>query len=86
MRPRFERIEHELRTAHSEGRLKFFNRSYRKYRTSGGTLPYPQAYARLRRALFTGIAAGRLVRVDVNLLGEIFGGTFAPAATATSAT
>jgi hypothetical protein len=68
------RVEHEVRAAQSEGRLKFFNRAFHAYRTSGGTLPYRQAYARLRRALFARIAAGRQVRVDVTLLGEIFGG------------
>jgi hypothetical protein len=65
-------IEHELRRAQRDGRLKFFNQAYKRHRAEGGTLHYRKAFARLRRALFLRIAHMRPSVIDTELLRDVF--------------
>lgn len=72
-----ERLDLALEQAQREGMLKFFNRSYRRYRQRGAgpVMTYPQARARLRYVLAGMIGHGAVCDVtNPAILQRVFPG------------
>ena len=72
-----ERVDRVLAAAQTNVRLKFFNQAYRQYRVQAiaqGARPlmYNQAFARLRRALFVGMAHWTGATVEWPSIARIF--------------
>jgi hypothetical protein len=70
-----ERVDRVLAAAQTNVRLKFFNQAYRQYRVQAqGARPlmYNQAFAKLRRALFVGMAHSTGATVEWPSIARIF--------------